>query len=147
MKKNLIKEEEGITVTINYILVFALCTLFFMSFIYAYNTIFTVRSTKIVMEQQFNDIGNQFGTAIIDMAMLINKPGTSVSTEVNIPYKIGGHVYFVEMGDAGGDTEITVCSSDLDVSFNYTLSGMSGEFNITGMVYSTQSEPRCNVSK
>jgi len=119
-------DKKGTTVPLTFI-IFAAAALVFFASLYLYQNAFVDFPADVVIQQQFNDLGNALSTKTTSAILTLPHEGYVEFTET-LPYKIGDHNYQVLI-DAPSD-EIQLYSFK-GYSYNYTLSGMSAEVEPT----------------
>ena len=117
-------DKKGTTVPLTFI-IFAAAALVFFASLYLYQNAFVDFPADVVIQQQFNDLGNALSTKTTCAILTLPHEGVVEFTE-RLPYKIGDHNYQVLI-DAPSD-EIQLYSFK-GYSYNYTLSGMRAEVN------------------
>ncbi|MEA2074814.1 MAG: hypothetical protein U9O85_03655 [Euryarchaeota archaeon] len=123
-------DKKGTTVPLTFI-IFAAAALVFFASLYLYQNAFVDFPADVVIQQQFNDLGNALSTKTT-CAMIALPHGGVVEFEETLPQEIGRHNYQVNLYASPNKSQIQLYSFK-GYYYNYSLSGMGTEVegNIT----------------
>lgn len=85
--KWLSSDTKAVSVLIEYVLIVGILSIFF-AFIMLQLNVFVEAPTGAAMKNQFEDVGNQIATKLVDIALIAPENGY-VKTRIYMPYKIG----------------------------------------------------------
>ncbi|MDK2912005.1 MAG: hypothetical protein PWR29_962 [Methanolobus sp.] len=138
--KNMLKDQEGVSVVVEYILLTLICIGFFMFITVNSQEMFLQRPNSVVMGDQFSDVGNMMSTMITDMYLILPANGM-METEYRIPAKAGHEDYYINadinVDDAPEDQIIEVGSYSSDQKVRVTIGGVAATMPINGTVSSS----------
>ncbi|WP_292463737.1 hypothetical protein [Methanolobus sp.] len=136
----LLKNEEGVSVIVEYILLTLICIGFFMVITVNSYDIFLQRPNSVVVEDQFSDIGNMMSTVITDMYLILPANGM-MEMEYRIPDKAGQETYYINadinLDDGPEDQIIEVGSYSSGQKVRVTIGGIAATMPINGTVSSS----------
>jgi len=122
-RRRLLVDRRGTTVPLAFV-IFGATFILFIASLHLYQDAFVDFPSDVAIQQQFNDLGNAFGTKTTGAILNLPHGGVVEFTE-RLPHdEIGGYNY--EMFIDTPSDEIQLYSLK-GYSFNYTLSGMSAE--------------------
>jgi hypothetical protein len=137
--KRIIRNEEAVTVTVEYIIFsimfIALFILFQMNFGDMLNG-----PKEVVIENDFNDIGNMMSTLVTDMYLILPENGV-IESKYMIPAEVGGEAYTINANSAMTD-QIFELESASGKKTSVTISGIATAIRINGTVSSSSTNHR-----
>lgn len=138
--RSILKNEEGVSVIVEYIILTMICIGFFMVISVNSNELFLQRPNSVVVDDQFSDIGNMMSTVITDMYLILPVNGI-METEYMIPDKAGGDTYYINadinLDDKPEDQIIEVGSYSSGQKVRVTIGGIAATMPINGTVSSS----------
>ena len=138
--KAILKNEEGVSVIVEYIMLTLICIVFFMMISASSYNLFIERPSKIVVDDQFSDIGNMMSTVITDMYLVLPANG-KMETQYIIPDMAGHEPFYInadiDLNDAPQDQIIEVGSYSSDQKVRVTIQGIAATMPINGTVSSS----------
>lgn len=129
-------DDRGVSTTFSYILIAGISILFFSIVILTYSTVLINAPTNLAVLAQYNDVGNEVGSKIVDIYVIAPENGT-LDTKLTLPDKLGGDGYSIEFTPTGTDQEIRVASLDNKREVRLTLNGVSQTVNLSGVIHKT----------
>lgn len=136
------KEENAASYPFEYVIISGISILFFVIVILMSKSMLIDQPTRITAEGQFDDVGNNIGTKLVDFYLIVPTNG-SLNTTLDMPPNINGHEYVVSLSVANQtDQRITITAYSLNINVSYTINGIGTSIPITGTTYSGQSEHR-----
>ncbi|WP_321419996.1 hypothetical protein [uncultured Methanomethylovorans sp.] len=137
--KHLMTNEHAVSVTLEYILFslmfIALFILLQMNFGDMLNG-----PKDLVIENDFNDIGNMISTLVTDMYLILPENGI-IESEYMIPSEVGGESYMINANSVMTD-QIFELESASGKKTSVTISGIATAININGTVSSSSTHHR-----
>lgn len=133
--------DDAVSITVGYIIFSAIFLGFFTLVHLSADDILIQEPSKVVIKDEFSDIGNMMGTTITDMYLVAPENGR-VETDYRIPNKVGGVSYIINADTATTDQIIEVKSIDSDVKVRITLSDIASTLPINGTAYSSTPDHR-----
>jgi len=142
-KTGLIKDDEGVSALIEYMIAFTIAFLIFTMILAMFNGMFIAGPTQAVSRVQFTDVGNDVTAKILDTYLIAPEHG-NVSTSFDIPDTIAGQSYELSVGTSpnGWDKEVDVYSFYTDVSTSVTINGVNSTIPINGSTNSMYASHR-----
>lgn len=131
MKKNLVSDESGLTVTVETVILFAMSIIFLMMIVQSFQGL-NQKQTEIVLEENFMTIGNSIAKKLSEMNLEAQSSlgagsQTTIKTEIWLPAQIADHTYTVTLSsnkvilETSSDPYITVevpFNSDIHIAEN-----------------------------
>jgi len=111
--KKLSFNNQGVSILVEYIVIAGILTIFMFFITVQLNDTFIDIPTKIVMQNQFEDIGNQITAKMVDVALVAPESG-SVNVKLYMPYSIGDHDYRAGFIQSEGDYVLEIRANEID---------------------------------
>lgn len=135
----LIKNDKGVSVTLEYIIF----SLMFIALFILLQMNFADMLTgpkDLVVENNFNDIGNMMSTFVTDMYLILPENGI-IEAEYTIPAEVGDEAYTINANSAMID-QIFELESASGKKTSVTISGIATAISINGTVSSSSTHHR-----
>lgn len=127
-------DDRGVSTTFGYILTVGISVIFFSLVVLTYSSILIQSPTTLAVMGQYNDVGNEVSSKIMDIYVIAPENGT-LETDLRLPGELGGEGYVIEFIPAGSDQEIRVASLDGEREVHLTLNGVNHTVSLNGMIY------------
>lgn len=105
--------DRGASILVEYIVIAGILTIFMFFITVQLNDTFINIPTKIVMKNQFEDIGNQITAKMVDVALVAPESG-NVNVKLYMPYSIGDHDYQAGFIQSEGDYVLEIRANEID---------------------------------
>ncbi len=137
--KHLIRNDDAVSVTLEYIIFSLMFIALFILLQMNFGDM--LKGPKdVVIENDFNDIGNMMSTLVTDMYLILPENGI-IESEYMIPAEIGGEAYTINANSVMTD-QIFELESASGKKTNVTISGIATAIRINGTVSSSSTHHR-----
>jgi hypothetical protein len=151
MKAGLIRDEQGVSAVIEYILTFMIASILFLIVLVMANSVFIDGPQKIVSRVQFTDIGNDLTAKVVDTYLIVHESSNvSIYTTFDMPLTVASKDYMAivkESSTNGNDMEVKVYSPYNGISVYTTLNGINSTIPVNGSTSSLTATHRIYYSK
>lgn len=134
--KSFIKNEDGVSVILEYVLFSLICVSFFMLLTLNADPVFMDSPNNVVTEREMSDVGNMMSTMLTDMYLILPDNGY-IDTEYRIPAKAGRGDYIIDADVAYTDQIIEVISPSSGKKVRVTIGGIATTMPINGTASSS----------
>ncbi|AEA46149.1 PKD domain-containing protein [Archaeoglobus veneficus] len=128
---------KAVSVLIEYILITGILTVFMGFIMLQLNDLLVDTPTSIAMKNQFEDIGNQIATKLVDMALVAPQNGY-IKAKIHMPYRIGEYDFKAAFTTVGGNRTLMLTSERLGRTEYIPLSGIALEVFPSGETFSVK---------
>jgi hypothetical protein len=97
-KSRLLQSEKALSLLVEYVVIAGILTIFMFFIINHLNALFIDTPTKVAMKNQFEDVGNEIASELVDLALIAPENGR-VRVKLHMPYAVGNYDFkagFVE---------------------------------------------------
>lgn len=133
--KNLFRNEEAVSVTMEYIIFSMLFITLFVMLYMSFGDMLMKGPKETVVQNEFSDIGNMMSTLVTDMYLILPENGV-IESDYMIPSEVGGEPYTINANLAMTDQIFELKSSSGKES-SVTISGIATTILINGTVSSS----------
>ncbi|MFA0821690.1 MAG: hypothetical protein ACC612_02230 [Methanomethylovorans sp.] len=133
--RHLFKNEDAISVTMEYIIFSMLFITFFILLYVSFGDIVMNGPKETVIQNDFSDIGNMMSTLVTDMYLILPENGV-IESDYMIPAEVGGEAYTINANLAMTD-QIFELESASGEETSVTISGIATTIPINGTVSSS----------
>jgi hypothetical protein len=133
MRKNLMENDSGVNMIIEYIMTFIIASILFSIVLLMANGLFIDGPQKTVSRVQFTDIGNDITAKMVDTYLIAPQNGY-ISTTFDMPLTVAGKSYMANVRTSANseDKEVIVYSLENGVSITTTLNGVNSTIPVSG---------------
>ncbi|MEM2924369.1 MAG: PA14 domain-containing protein [Methanocellales archaeon] len=148
MKKNMnsntkwnkfVNNTQAVTPTYEYIILIGILIVYITLFLTIYADEFGIAPLRIAMQTQFEDIGNDISSKVVDMYIIAPESGY-LKTKFYMPQAVGKYEYKVEFKEIGLDQQILVSALRFEKEVMITLNKIGSSLGLTGSTYSSTPE-------
>jgi len=125
------------SVLVEYILISGILAVFMAFIMLQLNSLLVVTPTSTAMKNQFEDIGNQIATKLVDMALIAPQNGY-VKAKIYMPYRIGQYDFKAAFTTVEGNKTLMLTSEMLGRTEYIPLSGIALEVMPSGETFSVK---------
>jgi len=125
-------DEDGVSTTYSYVLMFALATIVFTSVMWTYSE--TAEQTRgRAIREELTAIGEHVAQTIADMSTAGVRSGHA-ERHLDLPSTVAGEPYTIELNGSRGRI---ILESDSGVTAHVSLNNVENGSNISGTIYSS----------
>lgn len=95
--RDLLDDNKGQAIPVEYIIIFTISLLFFGMILLAFNSVID-RSSQQAIQIELTDVGNEISSVITQSYLIAPTSGTN-NLKMNIPTQIAGTGYFIEIAN------------------------------------------------
>jgi hypothetical protein len=133
--KGLSSDCKAVSLLVEYVMIAGILTIFMFFIVTQLNGIFIETPTKVAMKNQFEDIGNQIVTKLVDIALIAPENG-NVKVKLYMPYRVGDYDFKAGFIERSGEYLLELTSERLGKTEYIPLSNIALEVIPEGYTFS-----------
>jgi uncharacterized protein YegL len=137
--RKFVDDTQGVTPTYEYIILIGILIVYVTLFLTIYADEFGIAPLRVAMQTQFEDVGNDISSKVVDMYIVAPESGY-LKTRFYIPQGVGKYEYKVEFKEMGLDQQILVSALRFEKEVMITLNKIGSSLGLNGSTYSSSPE-------